>query len=270
MQAPRDDLIRGIAPCRSAEGEEGVMVGYPIVFDTWTEINSWEGRFRERIHPGAVTKTVRERADQVKVLFNHGMDPQIGDKPLGKPRTMEVQQQGLWTETPLDDTSYNADLKALLRSGALDGMSFRFSVVREEWDKEDTDLPERTIIELKLHEFGPVTFPAYAATQVGMRGAPAMQLWRDTPDEGRRQLLEQFGMARHLDPTEPQDHADQGAADDGTPDPEVPPPGEDPDAPAEGHPSPPANRLSLTSIRGALADMDARMAVIQSREERYR
>ena len=28
------------------------MTGYPIVFDTWTEINSWEGKFREQVAPG--------------------------------------------------------------------------------------------------------------------------------------------------------------------------------------------------------------------------
>jgi HK97 family phage prohead protease len=103
------------------------------------------------------------------VLFNHGMDPTIGDKPLGKPRTMKEDSQGLFVEVPLDDTSYNRDIIASLKSGALDGMSFRMSVIRDEWDKLDTDLPERTIQEIRLYEFGPVTFPAYKATEAGVR-----------------------------------------------------------------------------------------------------
>jgi hypothetical protein len=37
----------------------------------------------ERFAPGAWTKTIRERAAQIKALFQHGGDPQIGDKPLG-------------------------------------------------------------------------------------------------------------------------------------------------------------------------------------------
>ena len=79
---------------------------------------------------------------------------------------------GLHVEVPLVDTSYNRDLQALIKAEALDGMSFRFSVVKDEWvnlDAEDDTLPERTINELRLHEWGPVTFPAYAATTLGIR-----------------------------------------------------------------------------------------------------
>ena len=176
--APREDLVRMVPMARAEASDDGnTLVGYAAVFDDWTEIDSWEGTFNERISPKAFNKTIRENGDRIKVLFNHGFDPQIGDKPLGKPRVIEPRSKGLWTETPLDETSYNADLKALLRSGALDGMSFRFSVVADEW--EDRDGQEwRTISEVKLHEFGPVTFPAYEATTAGVRNAGAYQLWR--------------------------------------------------------------------------------------------
>ena len=118
---------------------------------------------------GAFKRTLKNHRNAIKVLFNHGMDPTIGDKPLGKPRTMKEDNRGLYVEVPLDDTSYNRDIIASLDSGALDGMSFRMSVQREEWDKLDTQLPERTIQEIRLYEFGPVTFPAYEATEAGVR-----------------------------------------------------------------------------------------------------
>ncbi len=144
----------------------------------------WEGRFLERVAPGALDKTLAERGDKIKVLFNHGFDPQIGDKPLGKPEVMEPRTAGLWTETPLADTSYNKDIRALLASGAVDGMSFRFSVKREDInvpDEASDDNPdrleERTIRELKLFEFGPVTFPAYEATTAGVRARDAYTIY---------------------------------------------------------------------------------------------
>jgi HK97 family phage prohead protease len=167
---PTADLIRMV----------GTLHGYAAVFNEDTVIDSWEGRFIERIAPGAFKKTLKERGDKVKVLFNHGFDPQIGDKPLGKPSVQEEDDRGLKVEVPLDDTSYNRDLVASLRSGALDGMSFRFSVSREEWeeDSEDSDLPVRTLRELKLYEYGPVTFPAYEATTAGVRGRDAYQAYR--------------------------------------------------------------------------------------------
>lgn len=178
MTLPKDDLVRMVelpsAELRfdraddAEDGRIGTLYGYAAVFNTDTVINSWEGHFIERIAPGAFSKTLKERSDKVKVLFNHGFDPTIGDKPLGKATVMEERSKGLWVEVPLDDTSYNRDLVASLRSGALDGMSFRFAVVRDEEDKSG-DVPVRTLREVKLYEFGPVTFPAYEATTVGVR-----------------------------------------------------------------------------------------------------
>lgn len=185
---PRDDLIR-MTPISAglefrADEDGRTMIGYPIVFDQWTEISGWEGNFLERIDPAALTKTLKERRDRVKVLFNHGMDPQIGDKPLGKPSVMEPRARGLYVEVPLARVSFNDDLIELMKVGAIDGQSFRFSVTRDEWEDEPDPsddnprgLPQRIIRELKLYEFGPVTFPAYEATTVGIRGADAYRLF---------------------------------------------------------------------------------------------
>lgn len=181
-EAPREDLIRMSTSIRATD-DGNTLVGYAAVFNERTTIDSWEGTFIELIAPGAFKKTLKERGDQIKVLFNHGMDPSIGDKPLGKPSVQVEDAKGLRVECPLDDTSYNADIKALLRSGALDGMSFRMTVINDKWtfpkDGED-GLPVRTITEVKLFEWGPVTFPAYSATQAGVRAhAPAaFEAWR--------------------------------------------------------------------------------------------
>lgn len=165
----REGLIRMNTEMR-AEDDGRTLTGYAAVFDRWTEINSWEGHFRERIARGAFKRTLQNNRNQIKVLFNHGMDPTIGDKPLGKPRTMREDDKGLYVEVPLDETSYNSDIIASLRSGALDGMSFRMTVIRDEVDRDtDDNLPERTIQEVRMYEFGPVTFPAYEATEAGVR-----------------------------------------------------------------------------------------------------
>ena len=185
---PRDDLIRMVdLPSAEIEfraeetddGRLGTLHGYAARFNDETVINGWEGNFRERIAPGAFRTTLEQRSDKIKVLFNHGFDPSIGDKPLGKPSLMEEDDRGLKVEVPLDDTSYNKDLVASLRSGALDGMSFRFSVVRDEEEEGDGEqLPLRTLKEVRLYEFGPVTFPAYEATTAGVRARSAYQVYR--------------------------------------------------------------------------------------------
>jgi len=176
---PREDLIRMTTGIR-ADDVDGVRVltGTPIVFNDWTEINGWEGHFKERIDPGALDKTLADRGDRVKVLFNHGFDPQIGEKPLGKPSMQEPRADALHVEMPFADTSYNEDIIALLDAEALDGMSFRFGVIADEWEQLDSDMPERTITELRLYEWGPVTFPAYEATTVGVRSAKDWEEYR--------------------------------------------------------------------------------------------
>jgi HK97 family phage prohead protease len=207
LDAPRHDLIRGLAPMR-AEDDGNVMVGYPVVFNQWTEINSWEGHFLERVLSSGPKKAIQESADRIKVQYNHGMHPVIGTSGLGKPRTIEARRVGVYTETPLSDTSYNRDIiKPLLADGVLNGMSFRFSVIEDRWKRptEPTDhnpemLPERSLVEFKWHEFGPVDWPAYEAALAGIRSQAAFALWVQTPQEQRSELLRQHHIASPPDP----------------------------------------------------------------------
>lgn len=193
MDTPRDDLFRAQMVMRPTirEAEDGsglgVLYGYAAITNQWTEIESWEGHFMERLAPGAFRKTLRERGARVKVLLNHGYDPTIGDKPLGVPTVLREDDNGLYHETPLIDTSYNRDVAEMIRSGAIDGQSFRFSVVEDSWNDEPEPspdnpkgLPERTIRSVKLYEIGPVTFPAYEATTLGIRSAAAYAHWLRT------------------------------------------------------------------------------------------
>lgn len=207
--APTSDLIRMGSRDVTVAGDGRTLTGYPIVFNTPTEINSWEGRFIERIAPTALDKTLTERGDKVKVLFNHGMDPEIGDKPLGKPTVMRTDSSGLYVEVPLSDTSYNRDLLALIRDGAIDGQSFRFSVPKgkDSWvyptpnERRAGKLPERTIHELSLAEFGPVTFPAYEATTVGVRSREDFRTWKGLNDAKRARISEIMRADSDEDPT---------------------------------------------------------------------
>jgi len=181
-EAPVDDLFRAapepVTLLRDVDDDEApaVMSGHFAVFDEWTEIDSFfEGRFMERIAPGAFTKTMTENRANMKVLFQHGRDPMVGDKPLGPIVDLEEDKRGARYDVSLLDTSYNRDLIPGLEAGQY-GSSFRFKVVRDDWNREPAKsranpekLPERTLLELRVMEFGPVTFPAYAGANAGMR-----------------------------------------------------------------------------------------------------
>lgn len=179
---PRENLVRAVMPgveyrdASSADDGLGLMTGEFSRFNEWTEINSsWEGNFLERIGPSAFDKTFAENRNNMRVLYDHGHDPSIGNKPLGPIRDLRSTDTGAYYEVPLFDTSYNRDLLPALKAGQL-GASFRFKVVREDWNKtpersefNPRGLPERTIVEAKVMEFGPVTFPAYAGASAGVR-----------------------------------------------------------------------------------------------------
>jgi len=177
---PRERLVRAnpemTLRTSDDDGSLGVVTGHFAPFSQPTEIKSaYEGHFFETIAPGAFTKTLRENGNNIKVLFQHGRDPSIGQKPLGKPTRLDEDGYGGLYEVPLYDTSYNRDLVPGIRSGDY-GTSIGFSVVRDDFNKRPTKsdmnpdgIPERTIREVRLHEFSIVTFPAYAGATAGMR-----------------------------------------------------------------------------------------------------
>ena len=178
-EAPADD--RAAMP-----GDSSLMVGYFAVFDQWTEVDSvFEGRFMERVVPGAFRKTISQNRSQIKVQFDHGYDFHINDALLGPIDELAEKDEGVYYEVPLLDTDYNRDrILPMLQGrtmsgesrGSLLGASFQFRIVQDEWnDKAKASaynpeaLPERTIKEVRLYEFGPVVWPAYEGASSGVR-----------------------------------------------------------------------------------------------------
>lgn len=160
----------------TGDGRLGTLVVDFSRFGTWYEIDSFfEGTFLERVQRGSFKRTIKNNGSDVKVLFNHGFDFNIGDKVLGVPEMLEERETSPHLEAGLLDTSYNRDLEPGLRAGAY-GSSFMFEVLAESWkqkpDKSEDNpdgLPERTITEVRLFEAGPVTWPANPDATAGLR-----------------------------------------------------------------------------------------------------
>jgi HK97 family phage prohead protease len=177
-------LLRASYPALELRATDGTgpgagmptLVGHFARFDEWARIDSLhEGLFLERIAPGAFRDTfVRNRA-RIRVLFQHGKDPSIGEKPLGPIAELREDGEGAYYEVPMLDTAYNRELVPGLRAG-LYGASFRFSVTREDFaarpkrsESNPDGIPERTIRAANVAEFGPVVFPAYSGATAGIR-----------------------------------------------------------------------------------------------------
>lgn len=147
---------------RSIEGEARTAGGYAALFNTWTDIG---GMWRERIAPGAFTKSIQER--DVLALHSHDSGRVVGRKDAGT-LILREDAKGLAFENPLPDTSDGRDLIVQLDRRDIAGMSIGFVSMRSEWD-ETKEMVERTIIEAALFEITYTAAPAYPDTEVALR-----------------------------------------------------------------------------------------------------
>lgn len=225
---PTESVLRE-APFRlrdtSNEGEpaDGLTLdGYGAIFESLTVIDSYEGRFKEKIALGSMKRSFRETPP--KVQFDHGRHPLIGSIPCAALRSIGEESDpelaphgGAHIVARVFDNWMMAPVRDAIAAGAIDGMSFRFSVVREQWetaagkvirdedaliaelrktwydDVPDEELLIRTLKELKVPEMGPVTWPAYADTSVSVRSV--IDLGRLHEPEQRKLLAQAVFLA---------------------------------------------------------------------------
>lgn len=158
------------------------LEGYAVVYNQDTEINSWEGKFTERISKGAFAESLKRR--QPVVQFDHGRDSRVGSVPIGKIEELREDNKGLFIRASLFDNPTVEPVRQAIEAQAISGMSFKFRVTRDEWTNDkgrklstaeveralrNGDPLRRNIKAVDLAELGPVVFPAYAGTSVGVR-----------------------------------------------------------------------------------------------------
>lgn len=164
MSAIERRVVAAPMELRASESEAGksTMSGIAAVFSVVTDI---AGMFREQIAPGAFATAIKE--DDVRALFNHDPNYVIGRTTSGTLRLSE-DEVGLRYDVDPPNTSWANDLMVTIGRGDVSQSSFGFQVVREEWTKPENraELPTRTILEARLFDVSPVTYPAYASTTV--------------------------------------------------------------------------------------------------------
>lgn len=151
---------------RQAKDDEPAKIsGHAAVFN---KLSLPLGGFRERIRPGAFSKTIQE-AD-VRALWNHDANFVLG-RTASKTLQVREDAKGLFFEAQPPDTTWARDLIVTMERGDVDQASFAFRVVREEWMNEGDETKEtiRELIEVELRDVSPVTFPAYTQTDAQTR-----------------------------------------------------------------------------------------------------
>jgi HK97 family phage prohead protease len=168
-----DDLERRAVAFQlrsDVDGDGRTLEGYAAVFNSPTFISDRLGEYEETVAPGAFKRSINARKPVLQ--FDHGQHPVLGSIPVGAIEALSEDTRGLFVRARLFDNWMTEPLRDAIREGAIEGMSFRFEVLRDTWEEGD-ELRKRTMKEIRLYELGPVVFPAYADTTVSLRSLAA-------------------------------------------------------------------------------------------------
>ncbi len=138
------------------------IVGIAMPFDRETRIAERGGTYTEVFRRGAFARTIAERgAERVKLLVQHNREA----LPIGRATLLREDAAGLYGEFRVSETRQGDEVLALVRDGALDGLSvgFRPVLAGDRWNAGRSRV-ERT--EVKLPEVSVVSFAAYEDAQI--------------------------------------------------------------------------------------------------------
>lgn len=184
-----------------AEGATPKIAGYAIVFES-ESVDL--GGFTERIAKGALGADFAT-AD-IRALWNHDTGRVLGRTAAGTLR-LSIDDHGLAFELDVPDTQDGRDALTLVERKDVTGMSFAFRTISDSWAKVAGKWL-RTLLEIGISEISICTFPAYPATEAGIRanvdaseGLAAMKRVEDSiriSAEARRRRLSLVGRGLSL------------------------------------------------------------------------
>jgi HK97 family phage prohead protease len=159
MLAPSSPL-----PSRLALTPDGVIEGYASLFG---EVD----QARDMVMPGAFTQTLKLRGlRKIPMLFQH--DP---SEPVGVWLELREDLRGLWARGRLiPDVRRARELYALLKAGAIDGLSIGYRTQRGAIEPRTRI---RRLYQVDLWEISVVTFPLLHGARVAtVKQAPTSRL----------------------------------------------------------------------------------------------
>jgi HK97 family phage prohead protease len=145
------------------ENGKTTIAGYAAMFEKLS-VPIYD--FREKIRAGAFLSSLSK--NNVRALWNHNSDYVLGSTKAGT-LTLSEDTKGLRFELAPPDTTAGRDAVVSIKRGDVDGMSFGFRVLKQEWDEKDPKNIIRTLVEVDLREVSPTAFPAYPDTKVKVR-----------------------------------------------------------------------------------------------------
>ena len=90
-----------------ADSSKRILEGYASAFGN-------PDSYGDVVEPGAFTKTILERKDRIKILYQHD-----SRQPIGRPLAMQEDTHGLMTSAYIANTALGSDVLTLAAEGIL-------------------------------------------------------------------------------------------------------------------------------------------------------
>lgn len=165
-QTEKREILSSEIEIREIEGGLRTITGYAVKWEMKSVTMGYWRRFKEQFKRGAFTDSLTQ--DDQLALWSHDYSQVLGRTMNGTLRLFE-DEIGLRFELDLADTTLGDDTYKTIKRGDIDGVSFGFQMVKEEWDESNPDNIVRSVTKAKLVEISPVAFPAYPDSQVSAR-----------------------------------------------------------------------------------------------------
>ncbi|NDW47602.1 HK97 family phage prohead protease [Ruegeria sp. PrR005] len=164
---------------------EGLTVSEDAVIEGYASLFGQTDQGGDNVQAGAYAaslKALEAGGQRVKMLWQH--DP---SQPIGVWDEVREDARGLWVKGRLlESTQKGREAAALIRAGALDGLSIGYRTRRA----IKNDKGQRLLTELELWEVSLVTFPMLPSARVAAKGTSPEAEWT------WRSIAELFDSAR--------------------------------------------------------------------------
>ncbi|HFK1532819.1 HK97 family phage prohead protease [Bacillus cereus] len=138
--------------------------GYVNKTNQWSQTLGKQKKFVERILPGAFRKAI-QTGNEIHFLAEHDNAKILSSTRNGSLNLRE-DENGLFMEATISDTSWGRDYHTLITDGIIKNMSFGMQVLKDSWKKLADGTYERSISDIYLAEVSAVRNPAYVQSTI--------------------------------------------------------------------------------------------------------
>ncbi len=185
--------IKGVVKRAAADSRR--VEGVAVVFNSWSEDL---GGFREKIAPGALDGVI-ERSDIFALLDHDRRRGILGRSNRGDQVSLklEVRDDGLHYSFEAPETALGDEVLSCLQRGEIDGSSFAFTVLEDQWERNGNEY-RRIITKIdELYDVSPVYSPAYSQTTCDLRGLEALKAEERATDARQKAEADRIALGKY-------------------------------------------------------------------------